>query len=70
MSVLTAFTNPLTESAADATAKRTRDKPIKIRWKIAQDFDNYLREARVAKPSNIPGAVEWADIWWLTQNIY
>jgi hypothetical protein len=69
MSVLTAFPNPLPESAADVTAKRARDEPIKIRWTLAQDFDNCLREAGVAKPLNIPCAAEWADIWWLTQNV-
>jgi hypothetical protein len=69
MSVLTAFPNPLPEIAADPTAKRVPDEPGQIRWKLAQDFDNCLTEAGVAKPSNIPGAAEWADIWWLTQNV-
>ncbi|KAF2670333.1 hypothetical protein BT63DRAFT_454520 [Microthyrium microscopicum] len=54
--VLPAFPNPLLERK-------------KIHWELVKYFDDCLKEAGVAKPSNVEGAKEWADIWWFTKNL-
>jgi hypothetical protein len=68
-SILTTFPDPLPESAVPPDAKHAPGEPRHIRWKLADQFNNSLDDAGAMKPSNIPCAAEWADVWWFTQDL-
>jgi hypothetical protein len=68
-SILTTFPDPLPGSDVPLDAKQASDEPRVTRWKLASQFNDCLVEAGVLKPSNIPGAAGWADIWWFTQHV-
>jgi hypothetical protein len=66
---LNGFPIELPTTQPDASKRTEPDQPAKVDWQKAKMFDNALVEAGALKPSNIEGVVEFADLWWFTQEI-